>query len=170
MSKKQIDALLWRSYLTSTSDALWGERTNQYYVDLPRADYENFFGSDSAKGVDKDGNEIYTITLDSFEGTPSAGKYDLTFKKLRDGTERAGSWNMNGQFTDRAYDLWQHKRGPLQPFAKMDTEERKRNYMVIVRDLDKKFHGRWIQASDFSLLPVRLQHILAAATAGWKKL
>lgn len=170
MTKKQIDAVLWRSYLTSTSDALWGERTSQYYIDFPRADYENFFGPGAAKAVDKDGNETFTITLERYEGLPPAETYDVTFKKLRDGTERAGTWNMNGQFTEQAYDLWQRKRGALKTFANMDVNEKKRNYIVIVRDVDGLFHGRWIQASDFAALPEAIRQVLTESTAGWRKL
>lgn len=170
LTKKIINALLWRSYLTSTSDALWGERSSQYYIDLPRSDFENFFGQSVSKEVDKDKNEIFTITLEPFEGVPSAEKYDLTFKKLRAGTEREGTWNINDQFTDRAYDLWQQNRGPLKTFSSMDSEERKRNYIVIFRDLDGHFHGRWVQASDFVLLPDEVQQVMTKTTAGWRSL
>lgn len=170
MAKKQIDALLWRSYMTSTSDALWGQRTNQYYIDFPKSDYEEFFGQYCVKEVDGDGNDVFSITLEPFEGKPSAGEYEVKFKKLRSGTERAGSWNMNGQFRDRAYDLWQQNRGPLKPYAAMDSDERANNYIVIFRDVDGRFHGRWIQAPDFALLPERLRRILLESKAGWSKL
>lgn len=170
MAQKQVNAILWRSYLTSTSDALWGERTNQYYIDLPKSDYENFFGGRATKSADSDGNQIFTITLEPYDGEPPAETYSLTFKKLREGTGRAGSWNMNGQFKDGAYALWQMGRGPIKQFAKMNPDESKKNYILILRDLDGGFHGRWIQESDFMLLPQMLQNIIGQTSAGWKQI
>ncbi len=170
MANKQIDAVLWRTYLTSTSDALWGTNTSQYYIDLPKSDYENFFGATCQKALDRDGNETFTITIEAFDGVPRVERSSLTFKKLRKGTAREGTWNINDQSPEKAYDLWRKMRGPLKTFSAMDIEERSLNYLVIVRDLDGGFHGRWIQATDFAALPEGIREILTKTTAGWKML
>jgi hypothetical protein len=170
LPKKLIDAVLWRSYLTSTSAALWGESTSQYYIDLPKFDYENFFGPSSAKGVDKEKNSVISVMLEPYEGIPAADRYELTFKKLREGTGRAGSWNMNGQHTNKAYPLWQQQRGPTKSFTQMGVEEKNKNFILILRDVDYKFHGRWIRETDFVLLPEVFQAILLSAPAGWRAL
>ncbi len=143
---------------------------NQYYIDLPKSNYEQFFGTGAAKSFDDDQNEIFTITLQPFDGTPKEAAYSVTFKKLRAGTARAGSWNMNGQFGDKAYPLWQKGRGPTKSFSDMPKQEREKNYILILRDVDGQFHGRWVRDSDFDALPNTLQSLLKANNAGWKEL
>ena len=167
MAKKQINAILWRSYLVATSRALWRETSSQYYIDLPKSDYETFFGSRAAQNTDTDGNLTYTITLKPFEGAPPVGEYDITFKKLRAGTGREGSWNINRQSLEQAYELWQPSRGPLKKFDDMSILEKDSNFLVIVRDIDGRFHGRWIQSSDFRQIPEGIRQIITSAKAGW---
>ena len=163
----RIDAILWRSYMTSTSDALWGIRSNQYYIDLPASDYETFFAGHAEQGADEENNTTFTIWLEPFDGTPGVERHQIEFEKKREGIARAGSWNMNGQHSDAAYPLWKGGRGPTKRFQDMDTEEKKRNFIVIARDVEGRFHGRWVRAEDFDSLPTSIKNLLEHKSAGW---
>lgn len=170
MAKKEIKAILWRSYMAETSKALWRETTSQYYIDLPKSDYENFFGAHAVVDTDREGNTTYTITLEPFDGVPAVGSYALTFKKLRPGSRRQDTWNINGQWLDRAYKLWQPNNGPLKKFSEMSTAERSSNFLIIARDVDGRFHGRWIRSPDFAVLPEGIKEIITSRKAGWTSL
>jgi hypothetical protein len=170
MALHRIDAILWRSYMTSTSDALWGVRSNQYYIDLPASDYETFFDGRAEQSVDQENNSTFTIRLEPFDGEPAVAQYQIEFEKKREGIARAGSWNINGQHSDTAYPLWKSGRGPSKRFQEMEPDEKKRNFIVIARDLEGKFHGRWVRAEDFDELPNCIKTLLEQKSAGWSLL
>ncbi len=172
MSQKQIDAILWRKYLTATSHAVWGVSSSQYYFELPDRGYEQFLGTKCSQFKDNDGNQAYKITLESFEGVPSAAPRDVTFAKKRPGAHREGNWTVDSirDGTGTAYDLWRKSRGPAARYEQLPPAEKEKNYIIIVRDIDGLFHGRWIRGSDFDALPTRVREALASENAGWRKL
>lgn len=172
MSQKPIDAILWRSYLAATSSALWQLNTSQYYFELPRTepDYIEFFGDSVMESQDYRGNKVFTINLEPFEGENMVARYELKCVKLREGVQRAGNWQVLDQNGELAYALWQKERGPLRPFQNMDEEERQKNFIVIARDVDGCFHGRWIRDDDFLSLPPRVKHLLETKAVGWSQI
>ena len=170
MTKKYIDAVLWRRYATSTSDCLWGSRLNQYYIELRPDDYARFFGNSARQAKDQDGNETYSITLEAFDGVPQVASTDITFTLLRAGLQRARKWRINGQHKDQAYALWRRRHGPQKEFAEMDPVEKATNLLVIVRDVGGCFHGRWIRSEDFEKLPLLFQTIFREKSSGWREL
>lgn len=172
MTLKQIDAILWRKYLAATSHAVWGVSSSQYYFELPDRGYEKFFGTNCSRFKDKDGNDAFKITLESFNGAPSAGPRDVTFAKKRPGAHRAGKWTVDSirDGTGTAYDLWRKNRGPIARYEQLPSAEKEKNYIVIARDIDGLFHGRWIRGSDFDALPPIVRDALASETAGWRRL
>lgn len=172
MSKRQIDAILWRSYLEATSSALWELNNSQYYIELPKQepDYSEFFGNSAAKAKDPQGNDLYTIQLAPFEGISPVGGYNLKIVKLRDGVERAGNLQVLEQRGESAYPLWQRDRGPEKKAQSMSLDERKKNFIVIVRDTSGLFHGRWIRDTDFDALPDRIKTLITSKTFGWSNL
>ena len=169
MTLLAIDAMLWRSYATSTSDALWGARKNQYYIELPPSDYENFFVGYSGTS-DAQGNSAYEVRLEPYEGSQPAEPYLVKIKKLRASVHRAGTWNINGQHDSSVYTLWQKGRGPTDPYTSLPSKEKNKNFLVILRDENAKFHGRWIRYSDYLALPEKVRNILDSQKAGWSLL
>jgi hypothetical protein len=171
MSLKRINAILWRKYLAATSSALWKLSKSQYYFELAgtEPDYDQFFGDKATASQDERGNSLFTIQLEPFEGHPSVEAYELKFTKLRDVVERAGDWQVH-QSGENAYALWRASRGPLKSFQDMDEAERKLNFIVIVRDVDGRFHGRWIPGDEFHSLPVAIQNLLISKNVGWSNL
>jgi len=172
MSLKQIDAILWRKYLTATSHAVWGVSSSQYYFELPDRGYEEFFGSNCSNFTDSQGNDAFKITLESFDGDPSAAPREVTFAKKRPGAGREGKWTADSirDGSGTAYELWRKKRGPIARYERLPSAEKGKNYIVIVRDVDGLFHGRWIRGSDFDALPTACQEAIASENAGWRKL
>lgn len=172
MTKKQIDAILWRSYLAATSSTLWELSKSQYYIELSPAepDYVEFFGGYTEKSQDPQGNEAFVIRLEPFQGESPVDGYDLKLVRLRDGTARAGKWQVLGQRGKTAYPLWQKNRGPLQPFQKMKPGERGRDFLIIVRDIAGAHHGRWLQGKDIDSLPAKIKKLLTSKNVGWSKL
>ena len=172
MSKRQLTALLWRSYLDATSSALWELSKSQYYIELPKLenDYFDFFGSSAIREKDERGNDLFTIRLAPFEGTAPVERYDLKLVKLRDGVERAGNWQVLNQRGENAYSLWQKNRGPEKTAQEMAANEKKKNFIVIAKDITGEFHGRWIRSSDFDVLPERVSTLLTSKEFGWSNL
>jgi hypothetical protein len=156
--------------MTSTSDALWGGRKNQYYIDLPAGDYESFFAGCAEQGTDEENNPTFTIWLEPFAGTPGVARHRIEFEKKREGIGREGSWNINRQHLDHAYPLWQRERGPTKRFQDMNADEKTRNFLVVARDVEGRFHGRWVRPEDFSSLPTRIKNLLEQKRAGWSLL
>ncbi len=169
MAIKVINAILWRSYLAATSSALWGLDNSQYYIELTGTDFDPFFGVTSAQSTDERGNKAFTVKLEDFDGSNPTDPYDLKVIKLRDGVARAGNYQVLGQRESQAYPLWQSKRGPQKPYQEMDSEERSKNFMVVVRDSDGLFHARWIRPEDFAALPQSIQALLVSKSVGWSE-
>lgn len=173
MSRKQIDAILWRQYLAATSHAVWKVSTSQYYFELPDRRYQDFFGGNCRSFTDKDANEAFTIRLEALDGAEPVAEHEVTFTKKRASASRDGKWtadSIRDGKTVRAYDLWREKRGPLKRYEHLDPDEKEKNYIVVARDIDGRFHGRWIRGADFDALPISIQKILMSGTAGWRKL
>jgi len=170
MTKKRINAILWRSYLSATSAALWGTNKSQYYFALSKDDYSGFFGNRATQSIDAQQNSVYTICLEPYEGMHPAGPYDLSIIKLRDDAARSGEWQMIDQSVERAYALWRKARGPVDKYENLPPAERSRNFIVIARDVDFRFHGRWIRGSDFATLPTAIQELLTKKSVGWSTL
>ena len=172
MSRKQIDAILWRKYLSATSHAVWEVSSSQYYFELPDADYQNFFDGNCPSFTDKDGNQAYTLTLEAFDGQQAVGPHNVTFAQKRPGAHRAGKWTVDSirDGNGRAYELWRRNRGPIDQYLNLPVAEKEKNYILITRDIEGGFHGRWIRGSDFDVLPIKIQEKLKSANAGWSKL
>jgi hypothetical protein len=172
MSRKQIDAILWRKYLTATSHAVWEVSTSQYYFELPADEFKDFFNGNYRFSVDAEGNENFTISLEPFDGEPKVGSHNVTFARKRPGSAREGKWTVDSirDGKAKAYDLWRRNRGPISRYESLSEAEREKNYIAIVRDVNGHFHGRWIRGTDFDALPVAVQDIISSALAGWRKL
>lgn len=173
MTLKQIDAILWRSYLKEASKAIWGDSNSQYYFEVAGSDLTDFFGS-NFEHYKKDGNDSFVINLEEFEGADPAEKHKIHLTLKADTKARKGMWVVNNAIRDgsnwRAYDLWRQGRGPIARYDELTSDEKSKNYIVIARDVDGGFHGRWIRGSDFDALPMTIQEALKSKGAGWREL
>lgn len=172
MSQKQIDAILWRKYLSATSHAIWEVSASQYYFELPDRGYEDFFDGHCQNFIDKDGNNAFKMTLEKFDGAPAVDSHEVTFAQKRPGAHREGKWTVDSirDGSARAYDLWRKVRGPVDEFNNLSVTEKEKNYILIARDIEGGFHGRWLRGSDFDAMPSEIQKILTSENAGWRKL
>ncbi|MCC6414778.1 MAG: hypothetical protein IT582_02585 [Opitutaceae bacterium] len=169
---KKVDAILWRKYLAATSHAVWKVSTSQYYFELPVGEFQKFFAGNYTPTVDPEGNDNFTIVLEPFDGEPGVGSHEVTFVRKRPGSAREGKWTVDSirDGAKKAYALWHRNRGPLSRYENLSDNEKEKNYIVIVRDVDGRFHGRWIRGTDFDALPTMVQNILSSSPAGWSKL
>ena len=170
MSLKQINAILWRSYLTSTSDALFGIKKSQYYIEMPvgGGDYLQFINGAGKTFVDDNGNNCVTFPVVEVEGGICEQR-EMTFKVLREDAARAGNMNIEDQSPANAYPLWSAGRGPLAVYEKAINDAAPQ-YAVIFRDVDNCFHARWIRHEDFQSLPENVTKLLQTKPAGWESL
>lgn len=171
MARMSISAILWRRYLAATSHAVWAVNNSQYYFELTGS-YEGFFDGAARKSSDDEGNETFAITLEAFEGSPSVDPYEVIFTKKRATAAREGMWTVDSirDGKKRAYDLWRKGRGPEAQYNQLPEPDKNQNYIVVVRDTENKFHGRWIRGGDFEALPKRVKELLASKNCGWNNL
>lgn len=170
MALRKIEAILWRSYLAATSDALWGVGSSQYYIEIGIGNYEDFFAGRAEESSDELGNPTFRIWLESFDGSNGVDRQPLTFKKKRPDKERGDKWTIEDQREDGAYALWRRGRGPLTRYQDMPPDEQAMTFLVIVRDVAKLFHGRWIRPDDFEALPDAIRDMLSTKGKGWSLL
>lgn len=171
MATIPIKAILWRKYLSATSHAVWAVSSSQYYFELTGT-YEGFFDGAARAYEDKDKNQAFAVTLEPFDGTPACGPHEVIFTKKRANAAREGRWTVDSirDGAKKAYDLWRRERGPLMQYVDLPEPEKERNFIVIVRDVDRRFHGRWIRGTDFDALPRAIQDLLLSGNCGWRDL
>ncbi len=172
MARKKVDAILWRKYLAATSHAIWEVSNSQYYFELPVGNFHEFFKGNCENYVDSEGNDSFAISLEPFDGELKLGPHKVTFVRKRPGSAREGKWTVDSirDGKAKAYGLWRRERGPISRYESLPDTEKEKNYIVIARDIDGRFHGRWIRGTDFDALPVAVQNTLSSALAGWRTL
>jgi hypothetical protein len=166
MANIQIEAILWRKYKSATSTALFGLSASQYYIELPSTggDYLGFVGEAGATFTDPQGNTSVKFSIAELdEGV--CGEYEMTITLLAPDKARAGNSRIENQSPSNAYPLWQKERGPLAPYDHA-IDEPSPQYAIVVRDVEKRFHARWLRNEDFLALPLRIQEIIQAKDFG----
>jgi hypothetical protein len=139
---------------------------------MPDRGYQEFIGNNCTQFIDKDGNQAFKIVLQGFEGEDSANPHEVIIAQKRSGVHREGTWTVDSirDGSGAAYDLWRKNRGPIARYNDLPPGEKDKNYIVIIRDTDGCFHGRWVRGSDFDALPNRVQEALKSENAGWRQL
>jgi len=170
MALRRINAILWRRYYTSTSDALFGKNTSQYYIELPKGggNYAEFVNGGGTWFKDPQDNDCVKFEIAELDGS-DLEKYEMTLKVLAAGKQRGGNTIIYDQSPAKAYPLWRPKRGPLRLYDK-HIDGPAPQYAVIVRDIHNSFHARWIRHEDFLALPHEIRDLLDAKDAGWDHL
>ncbi|WP_164706994.1 hypothetical protein, partial [Pseudomonas viridiflava] len=145
--RKELDAFLWRSCNKATLDSLLDVSRGQYDVRLTKRDYERFFrGLSPHAPTALDGYNI-TVALQPFSGINPVGEAQIVVRYLGPKSSRK-DWIISSQRPDSAYELWRENRG----FVSRQSVGEK-DFIVIARDVDNGFHGRWIRSEDFNTLP-----------------
>lgn len=162
--KKKVSALLWRRCQKATLDTLLGESRGQYHIALPDRDYDKFFFNISPINRTSIGGFDIPVTLAPFLGPMAIPASQITFHYLGDESQRK-DWNIQSQRPNTAYPLWRQGRGFLDREHVGD-----RDYIVIARDVDGMYHGRWLRSDVFLSLPETVRNVLKGSDAGWSNL
>jgi 5-methylcytosine-specific restriction protein B len=161
---KRVSAILWRKCNKATFDSLNDLSDGQYDIRLTKNDYEHFFlALPPVDQTDLGGYSLY-VPLEPFVGPQAVAATEI---KVRFMGEKSGrkDWNIPSQRRATAYALWRQGRGVSKAF-----NEKAQEFMLIIRDIDGKFHARWIHDRDFTALPLAVQQVLNSKEAGWKNL
>lgn len=161
---KELDAFLWRSCNSATLDTLLGVSDGQYHIALPRRDFENFFRGLPRQNPTKKGGYEFTVQLQPFSGHDPVELTEIVVRHMGPESERK-DWNIRAQRPESAYALWRQHRG----FASRQSVSDK-DFIVIARDTDNGFHGRWIRSADFNALPAVMKGLMNSSEAGWAEL
>lgn len=161
---KRASAILWRKCNKATFDTLNDSSAGQYDIRLTRRDYEKFFLGVAKADETELGGYTLNVVLEPFTGPSPVA---LTTIKVRFMGELSGrkDWNIPSQRQGTAYPLWRPGRGVGTTFT-ADANE----FMLIIRDVDGKFHARWIHHADFSALPDNIKTMLSENEVGWGEL
>jgi 5-methylcytosine-specific restriction protein B len=162
--RKRVVAILWRKCNKATFDSLNDLSAGQYDIRLTKQDFDNFFVGVERTEITELGGYSLIVGIEPFTGLSPV---DLTSVKVRFMGESSGrkDWNIPSQRKATAYPLWRSGRGVSQVFKPNDNE-----FMLLIRDVDGKFHARWIHHADFNALPKVIQDILSRSEVGWENL
>jgi hypothetical protein len=161
---KQVDAFLWRRCNKATIDSLVGDSAGQYHITLSTGKFEGFFqGLTRENTTDRDGYD-FIVPFESFTGKDPVAQQNLTIRYMGPKSARK-DWNIPSQRPQSAYELWRLGRAFS---SRSDVGDK--DFIVIARDVDNGFHGRWIKSTDFEHLPDDMKRAMSESDVGWKKL
>jgi len=160
----QVTAILWRKCYKATIDTLNDRSKGQFHIALPQRNYEEFFVGVPKKDETSRGGFTLDVPIEPFSGSEPVGAETLSVRFMGEESGR-GDWNIPSQRSATAYPLWRPNRG-----APTEFDSDAREYLVIVRDVQSKFHARWIQDAYFDALPPDIQDILNSDNAGWRNI
>lgn len=158
--KKQVAAILWRQVLQATLDTLEGESRGQYHITLTtHPGISQFFGSLERQLEGSHGGYTIAVPLEAYEGSEPVPAQTLPIKYVGPLSERR-DWRIASQRPRTAYPLWREDRDPVTYVT------HPKQYIVIVRDVDDKFHARWISPKGLERLPEELRRMFESRQMG----
>jgi hypothetical protein len=161
---KAVNAFLWRRCNKATIDSLVGDSRGQYHITLKTGEFDSFFrGINSQKPTDLGGYD-YIVRLESFTGTVAVERHDITIRYMGAKSARK-DWNIPSQRPESAYELWRVKRAF---FSRSDVGDK--DFIIIARDINNGFHGRWIRSVDYDDLPDEMKQVMNRSDVGWQEL
>ena len=156
--------ILWRLVMEATIDTLRGRSRGQYDIRLGRPErLAEFFSGVPRTAITPLGGFTLTIPLESYGG-PDPLPGETVHVRYMGELSRRRDWYIASQRPTTAYPLWRLGRG-----LRNETEPNT-DYVVVVRDPEERFHGRWIAPSDLARLPDSLRDKLRTADSGWDEL
>jgi hypothetical protein len=161
MALIELKAVLWRRVNEATFDTLIGDSRGQYDIRLTTdPDVERFFeGLAQHDPTDKGGYTI-DVPIAPFEGEDPVDAAVLQVRYMGPESIRK-DWYIRAQRPETAYPLWRPGRGLPTTFV-----EGKRDFVILVRDINDKFHARWISDEAFDQLPKQLRSLMLSKHIG----
>lgn len=159
--KIRVEGLLWRICNQATFDSLHGKSKGQYDIRLSSkpAVAEFFAGLAQEEPTELGGYTVH-VPIAAFDGPNPVPASTLDVRYMGPKSERK-DWNIPTQRPETAYPLWRPGRGVP------DTlEAAAKDYVLIVRDVDDAFHGRWLRGANLASLPGNVREAILAETVG----
>jgi len=161
--RKELDAFLWRKCNQATLDTLLGVSEGQYHIALSRQDFSPFLrGLSQNKPTDKGGYE-FNVPIQPFDGPGAVPLSEIVIRYMGPESGRK-DWNIRAQRPGSAYELWR-ERGYVSRQSVGDND-----FIIIARDINNGFHGRWIRSADFVALPEEMKMPMTKSEVGWQAL
>ena len=154
---------MWRLCEKATYDTLHGDSSGQYHIAIPnRPEIHEFFEGVARTPTDLEGYEL-DVPIQPFEGDPPVEAWTLRVRYMGRKSARK-DWNIVAQRPDSAYPLWRPGRGVPSSY-----EEGWREYVVLVRDINRDFHARWVGSVGFESLPGWVRETLLSDKYGARR-
>lgn len=164
MPQLHIKSLLWRKVNQATIDTLKGTSGGQYDIRLnTSAHYLTFFSSLPKINPNANGGFEFTLPLQPITGAAPVASSTVSIKYMGPNSARK-DWIISSQRPTTAYEAW--KLNIAVPSIPDATIPAGQHYVLILKDENNNFHGRWLTDVDFSTLDQHLQAILKSADHG----
>lgn len=152
MALIRLKAILWRRANKATFDTLRGNSGGQYDIRLNKdpALLEFFAGLAQHDPTELGGYTI-DVPIHAHDGPDPVGETTLQVRFMGQESDRE-DWYIRAQRPDTAYPLWRPGRGVPATF---DSE--RRDFVLVLRDVNDQFHARWISDEAFDSLPGALR-------------
>ena len=160
--RKPIRAIFWRRANKATVDTLTGRSQGQYDIRWSLDATSEFFEGIQQNEPTTLGGYTLAVPLQPFGGPNPVPARTIQVHFMGPSSERK-DWYIRAQRPDTAYDLWRQGRGLPgdHEFANAD-----RKYLLIIRDNEGLYHGRWANEATFDALPVPLKSRMKAEEVG----
>ena len=159
--KIRVKALLWRSCNQATFDSLHGISKGQYDIRLTtNPGIATFFaGLEETDSTDRGGFTLH-VPIERFEGVDPVAAMTLDVHYMGPRSQRK-DWNIPAQRPETAYELWRPGRGVPASIAEAAAD-----YVLLVRDVNDRFHARWLRAAHLTALPANVREAIVAQEVG----
>lgn len=158
---KKVTAVLWRRCNKATFDTLTGVSHGQYDIRLTTGpEIEGFFDGLTRSAHTELGGFTVDVPLEAYDGPEPLAASAIQVRYMGERSQRA-DWYIRAQRPESAYELWRRGRG-----VEANEAEAAASYLVIVRDSDNRFHGRWIKGPDVAHLPATIREAIGRGDVG----
>ena len=149
----RVTGVFWRWINGASHRTLHNNYEGQYHITVPKTvdkPLRIFLGELPQRDLTGSGGFTVNIPIERFDGEQPVEPRNLTIRYMGGSSER-GDWNFPSQATD-PYPLWAPSRGVSNEF-----DEQAREYIMLIRDEDGRFHARWQRGVDDLPNPLRIQ-------------
>src|SRR4051794_19246600 len=155
--------MLWRRVNDATFQTLTGKCIGQYDIRLTKnPDVAGFFSALPTYDATSLGGYPVDAPIEPFVGPNPVPASILKVRFMGEGSERR-DWYIRAQRPDSAYPLWRPGRAFPSNYEPQGTD---RKFIIVARDVNGRFHARWINEAEFAHLPERLRGQMESEDVG----
>jgi hypothetical protein len=161
MAKYLVEAVLWRRWNQAVHDTLHGISQGQYDIRLTSlpAVGEFLAGLPRVEPTEMGGFTM-RVPIAPLDSNDPVAQTELGIRFMGQQSQRA-DWYIRAQRPETAYPLWRPGRGVPDTY-----DATKREFLLLVRDHEHRFHARWVHDESFDSLPRELRESCLSSTVG----